>query len=91
MGHRVKVYAAAMEVNGCFEVFPVSETAGHLLNRLDGRVQSLTDRISDSMFQVGQNVGQIFAEHAGYLLYRFQRGPYSPSIPGVKVLFQPSL
>jgi hypothetical protein len=49
-----------MEVDSYFKMFSVPKAAGHLLNRLDSRVQSFTYRIGDSILQVSQYIPQVF-------------------------------
>jgi hypothetical protein len=90
MGTRVKVQAATMEVDSNFKMFSVPKAAGHFLDGLDGRINSFTYRIGDSMLQVSQNITQVFTKHPSHLLDRVQPGTNSPGIPGLKVFGGPA-
>jgi hypothetical protein len=63
-----------MEVDSNFKMFSVPKAAGHFLDGLDGRINSFTYRIGDSMLQVGQNITLVFTKHPSHLLDRVQPG-----------------
>src|SRR5512136_1638436 len=79
-----------MEVDSCFEMFPVSETVSHLFDGLDFGVQPFCYCIGDGMSKIGEHVVKMSAQHPRCLDHRLQSGVRCPKIPFLKMMNRPS-
>src|SRR4030066_264699 len=79
-----------MKVDGCFKMFSVSKPTSILLNGLDFGIQSFRDSICDRMSIVGQDIVNVFVNHAGCLDDRLKGGMGCPEIPPFEMTLSPS-
>jgi hypothetical protein len=78
-----------MKIDGNFEVLPIAEAAGLLLD-LNRRVQSFADRVGDPVLKKGHDVFRILGEHPCHRRDGLQAGADGPSMPALEVFLSPS-
>src|SRR5262249_12443738 len=80
-GIGVEVEAAAVEVDRNFEMVPVAEAVGRLLEGLDLPGYALAHGVGDPMPEVGQDVRQVALDHLRALEHLRQPAPRRPAVP----------
>lgn len=73
-----------MKVDGRLEVLQVAEATGHLLDRLDLRVDAFADRVGDSVLEEVQDMVEVPLHEVGGIddgLEPGVRGPEEPALP----------
>src|SRR4030043_526776 len=79
-----------MKVDGRFEMFSVSKATSILLNGLDFGIQSFRNSICDRMSIIGQDIVDVFVNHAGHFDDWLEAGMGRPEVPLFKVTLSPS-
>lgn len=72
-----------MEVDGDFEMIPVSKATGPFLYRCDFRVQSFGYCVGNAMLKISQDVGQVSGKQLCLLDHGRQAAVRRPEIPAV--------
>jgi hypothetical protein len=81
-----QIQASTVEQNGVDEVLLVAESARGVLHPLNLGVDRFTAGVSDTMLEIGDDVGEPAHKHSGYFFHGLETASYGPSIPEVEVL-----
>ena len=81
----VEIESAAVEVDGCLEVFDVSIASDASFYGHDLAVDSFGHGIGDPMSTVAHDVAQTLPDHASHFLHWLQLGMDDAAVPGVEV------
>lgn len=75
-----------MEKDGCFEMFRVTESIGHLFDCLDFTVQTFTDSVGNWVGKIGQDIMKMSFNQVSNLFHGLQRAVSSPPKPSSPIL-----
>jgi hypothetical protein len=75
-----------MEIDGGFEIHPITEATGRIFDPLDFGVDAFTGGVGYGMFQISQDIGPMDFQHPGFFDDGFQATMRCPTIPPIKVV-----
>lgn len=75
-----------MEKDGCFEMFRVTESIGHLFDSLDFAVQTFTDSVGNWVGKIGQDIMKMSFNQVSNLFHGLQTTVSSPPKPSSPIL-----